>query len=408
MKMPKLKIVSELYYPEQTSTGYFLTGIAESLATSRPVNVVSVQPTYSSRGVMAPTRERRHGVDIVRSKATSFNKDRVLGKMLNWLTVSVSIFCHLLRTLERGEYVLVVTNPPLLPFLTALACRARGARYLLLIHDVYPEVLIATGKLRPDSLLAVIGRSLTGWLYRSSEHIIVLGRDMERVVVGRLVGKGAPPISLIPNWGDVDRVCPTPREENALLDRLGLVDRFVVQYSGNMGRTHGLETIVAAAARLKERAEIHFLFCGSGAKKPWLESAVSSAALKNVTIQPSQPMAQLCDLLNGCDVAIISFMPGMAGISVPSRLYNVLAAGKPVIAVADADSELALVVIEEGVGWVVPPEDAERLAQTILVAQQSRALLRSMGDKARRVAEEKYSQARVLSSYGSLMQRILR
>jgi colanic acid biosynthesis glycosyl transferase WcaI len=146
-----LWIVSELYYPEETSTGYFLTKIAEGLASNHSVHVVCGQPNYSAQKVRASSREIHNGVVIRRCWATTWNKNIWPLRLINFLTISISIFLHLIFVLRHGDQVLVVTNPPFLPFLTHWACRVHGARCFLLIHDVYPEVLVAAGLLSPNS-----------------------------------------------------------------------------------------------------------------------------------------------------------------------------------------------------------------------------------------------------------------
>lgn len=397
--MPRrIWVVSELYYPESTSTGYFLTKIAEGLAQHYPVNVLCGQPTYAARGVRAPAREQRNGVNVQRCPATTFNKDVLLFRLANLATISVSAFLKALRQIGSEDYVLVVTNPPLLPFLIMAACRLRRAKLLLLIHDVYPEVLIAAGMVKPNSLVARFLRWATRRLYRTAERIIVLGRDMERLISSKL-GAHSGTIVIIPNWADLDEVSITPRAQSRLLEELKLNNKFVVQYSGNMGRTHGLECVLEAAKRIASVSDIHFLLIGSGAKKQWLEGSVQKSHLLNVTVLPSRPQSELSDSLNACDVAVISFVPGMAGISVPSRMYNVLAAGKPIIAVADDNSELALVVREERVGWVVPPDQPDRLVEAILEARSRPDLLIQMRQRSRAAAERRFSLENTISSY---------
>src|ERR1700733_14737681 len=140
-KKRRIWIISELYYPELTSTGYFLTGIAEGLATAYDVSVLCGQPSYWARGVRAPVHEIRNGVNVQRCRATTLDKNRPLFKIINLITVSVSIFLVALFRLRRGDIVIAVTNPPLLPYVAAFACRLKGAHIVPLIHDVYPEVL---------------------------------------------------------------------------------------------------------------------------------------------------------------------------------------------------------------------------------------------------------------------------
>ncbi len=307
-----------------------------------------------------------------------------------------------LRLVRRGDRVLVVTNPPSLPFFASIVCKLRQAKCYLLIHDVYPEVLTAAGLLSADSLTA---RSLSwssSWLYNKMEKIIVLGRDMSRIVARRTHPVESR-IVIIPNWADVDEIVPLERKGNAFLAQLRIVDKFVVQYAGNMGRTHGIENLLSSAQSLQVRNDIHYLFAGEGAKRQWLEERVRALGIGNVTILPLQPRRELCNLLNACDVAVISFIPGMAGLSVPSRMYSIMAAGKPIIAVADEDSELAMVVREEEIGWVVPPERPELLIEAILRSQSEPGVAQEMGKRARRVAEQKYPFTKVLESYQKLL-----
>jgi glycosyltransferase involved in cell wall biosynthesis len=397
----KIWIVSELYYPEETSTGYLLTGIAEGLAKHFQVCVLCSQPTYSKRGLRSPHTERYNGVSIRRCFGTTFNKDILPSRLMNMATISMSVFINALFRIGKLESVLVVTNPPFLPFLVYLACRLKGAKCLLLIHDVYPEVMIAAGMIRRTSFVAGVLAWLNKCLYRGADRIIVLGRDMAEVTERKL---GAPDskIVIIPNWADVTMVSPCPRGENVMLKELKLQRKFVMQYAGNMGRTHGLEILAQAAQKLAEQKDVHFVFIGSGHKIKWLETKAAEAKLTNVTFVGSRPRNNQNNFLNACDIAIVSFVSGMAGISVPSRMYNIMAAGKPILAVADTNSELAMVIAEEEIGWVVVPGDIDGLVRVIDEARVNPELLREMGKRARKAAEEKYNLNRVIDMYRGL------
>jgi colanic acid biosynthesis glycosyl transferase WcaI len=401
----KLWVISELYYPEETSTGHFLTKIAEGLAEHFPVSVLCGQPSYSARGRRAPVREVHSGVNIRRCWATTFDKD-VLGlRLINLATISFTIFLQALWRISKRDHVLVVTNPPLLPFFTAFACRLRGAKCILLIHDVYPEVLIATGMSENGALLTRLIYWLNQRLYRNVDQIVVLGRDMKALVAKKL-SNDTSHVSIIPNWGDLNEVVPGLRNQNRLLHELDLSEKFIVQYAGNIGRTHGIESLLESVGKLRDSTDIHFLFVGWGAKRRWLEQAIQRNDLRNMTLLPNQPRNELSNLLNACDVAIISFVPGMAGISVPSRMYNILAAGKPIIAVTDSDSELALVVREEKVGWVVSPEQPDKITEAIQDARAHPERLSEMSKRARLAAENKYSFDEVIRAYTSLFNSI--
>lgn len=394
-------IISELYYPEDTSTGYVMTTIAEGLSSHFSVNVLCSQPTYAKRGTRAAASETHNNVKVFRTWGTTFNKDVLLLRIINILTISLSILLAALRRFRRNDRVIVVTTPPSLPFVIAVACWIRRAKCILLVHDVYPDVLTAAGVASPRWVTQGIA-FFSRLLYQRMAHVVVLGRDMyDRVLP--YIGRANVPVSIIPNWSDLDEIVPLPRSENRLLAELDLNRKFVVQYCGNMGRTHGLETLFAAVCELRNELEIHFLFVGSGAKKNWLEQAVKSKQLTNISVLSRRPRNELNHALTACDLTVISFVKGMAGISVPSRMYNALSAGTPILAIADNNSELALMVEEEGVGWVVPPDAPDQVAETILRARQNPKLLKEMGLRARKCAEKKYSFAAIMSSYCELI-----
>ena len=398
-------VFSELYFPDESATGYVLSKIAEGLARFYSVHVLCATPNRDSGRGGKGSIEQRNGVTIERCAATNFNKHVLLLRFLNLLTVSISIFWKSLWRLSRGDLVLVVTNPPSLPFFALAACRFRGAKCILLVHDVYPDVLTVTRILRPDASLTKFLVLLNKSLYRSVDKIIVLGRDMHELVCRKL-GEQGDRVALVTNWADIDEIVPMARSENRFLGKLNLMGKFVVQYSGNMGRTHGLEALLDAARMLQGIVDIHFLLIGSGAKREWVETKARDLKLTNVTLLPPQPRHQLCEVLNACDLGIISFIPGMAGVSVPSRMYNVLAASKPIIAVADSESELARVVQEENVGWVVPPNRSDEVAAIIREAYHDPERLIHMGARARVAAETKYSFERVMNSYHTLFKQL--
>jgi glycosyltransferase involved in cell wall biosynthesis len=214
-------------------------------------------------------------------------------------------------------------------------------------------------------------------------------------------------IVVIPNTADIDQIHPASRENNRLLKKLGLAGKFVVKYAGHMGRTHGLEMLVRGAQLLHDLdPDIHLVFSGSGPKKAWLESIIACRRLNNVTVTPFSPRSEIEDSLNACDIGVISMLPGMAGISVPGRIYDLLAVGKPVIAVTDAHSEIGLLIREEKVGWVVDPEDISGLVLAIQSAKADPVRLVEMGRRSRRVAETKYARCHQVDAYNQLIERM--
>lgn len=400
----KLWVVSELYYPEATSTGYILTQIAEGLATKDfRVNVLCSQPTYSSRGVYAPKKEVHNGVEIWRCWGTTLNKDILFFRLINLVTITMSLFVNALWHIKRFDKVLVVTNPPSLPYFISFSCWLCRANCILLIHDLYPNLLVAVGKLRLRSLLTRLMHAINKIMFKTLKHVIVIGRDMRDLIAGSF---SKAEVTVITNWSDSRDIVPMPKEHNILLSEYRLKDKFILQYAGNIGYPNDVESIVESATQLSNEDGIYFLFIGAGTKKKWLVAEVRKRAQKNVLILPSRIREDQVNFLNACDVALVSLVDGMKGISVPSRIYNILAAGKPIIAITEKATELAFVVEEENIGWVVPPHDPKALVKVIREAYANQDQLAAMGARARKAAEEKYTFECKLQSFQTLLQNL--
>jgi glycosyltransferase involved in cell wall biosynthesis len=398
----KLLIVSEVYFPDEQGTAYYITGLAEGLAEYFRVTVFCGYPTVTARGSQVRTKETVNKVRVERCRGTTFNKNNLLLRLVNLSTLSLFVFFRLLISIRKGDIVLVVNGPHPLPLLTKVVCSIHKAKCILRIDDVYPEVLIATGVIPENSLTTRCFRFLNTVLYRRVDQVVVLGRDM-KALAEKITRNGVNHIKIIHNWGDVDTVFPKDKAKNRLLDELGLKDRFVISCAGNMGKAQAIETMFNAISMIKNNAEIHFVFVGSGAKRPWMEREIRTRKLHNVTLVDQRPRSDQANFLNACDLAMASLIPGMAGAGVPSRMYNVMAAGKPLIAIAEAESELSKVVWEEQIGWVVEPDNPEKLSNVILEAYTKKEVLHNMGKRARMAAELQYSREKIIQNYLELI-----
>jgi glycosyltransferase involved in cell wall biosynthesis len=274
----------------------------------------------------------------------------------------------------------------------------RGARCLVRVDDVYPEMLVAAKMLGRQNPAFAVMNWFTKQLYEGAERVITLGRDMSKLVLQKM-SRHRERVLVITNWADLDLVSPAAKLTNRLLRELGLVDKFVIQWAGNMGHPHEVESIFEAMVKLKDCADVHFLFIGSGYKRAWLEIQVRESGLRNVTLLGNRPRSDQDNFLNACDIALSSYVKGMSGLGVPSRTYNILAAGKPILAIGEPDSELAFVINEEKVGWLVPPGHPDQIVEIILQARGNPTLLTEMGERGRMAAETKYSSVFVLNKY---------
>lgn len=400
----RLLIISELYYPEETSTGYFITGIAEGLAEtgSFSVYVLCSQPTYAQRGLHAATTETHNGVRIDRIRAPIGNKNRKFGRLWNMLSLTSRFLWLLLFRIRRDDLVLVVTNPPILPAVVGLISKVKGANPYLLVHDVFPDILVPGGITTATSLVYRTFDAIQTLTLRLIPRVVVLGRDMHRRLAAKRPNRSSQIYEIIPNWGDGTIINPAKRNDNPVRKQLNLERKFIIQFSGNFGRTHGLEDLIQLASQLSSNDMVHFLVFGSGAGLDWLKTRIAEMDLPNLTLLPPCEQSDLGNYLTACDLFYMPFKRGMEGISVPSRLYNVMAAGNPVLAVAHPESELALVVEEEAMGWVVEPGDVEHMKEIVLAALEDSETLRVMGNNARAAQQRKYTKDCVVDSYSRL------
>ena len=401
-KQNTLWLVGEVYYPEEISTGYYLTCVAEGLAKERTVKVLTGQPKHMARGLKAAKREERNDVEIYRVWGTTLDKNVLVFRLINMLTIGLSVFLRSLRLFKKGDDVMVVTAPPSLPVTNALACLIKGARYTLLVQDSYPEILVAVGGTKPDSFFVNFVNFFNRWVYKHASKIIVMGRDMKELFERKTAGLDVP-IVAIPNWADLDTIEPTSRDENLLLKELGIENKFVLMYAGNIGHPTDVETIIATAEMLADNDVFHFVFIGAGSKKGWIVSEKERRGLSNVTILDYRPRSEQNVFLNACDVGLVALIRGMWGTAMPSRTYNIMAAGKPVVALTDEGSELARVIDEDGIGWHIGPGNADQLRKLILEVYEYRSELAEMGQRARSAAEAKYSPTTAVAAYSDAL-----
>lgn len=298
--------------------------------------------------------------------------------------------------LPRPDIIVAETDPPLLGALAALLKRRWRCHLVYNVQDLYPDIAEATGGVRSTVLLELLRRA-NDFAYERADLIVTLGQDMAQ----RIVDKGVPAekVVVVPDWVDCRRIHPL--EINPFRRSFG--DKFVVMYSGNIGLSQQLETVLAAASQLRDDARIRFAIIGEGARKSWLQEQARQLGLTNVVFMPYQPFEKLSESLSAADLHLIPLAPGTAGCLVPSKIYGILAAGRPFVAMMEDNAEVARIAREHAVGFVVRPGDIESLAVTIRNAADSPERIKQMGARARRLAEDHFDREKVTSQFGSVL-----
>ena len=395
----KLWIVSEFYYPVVTSTGFYMTEISEYLVSKgMDVHVICTGAKYNEIENYHPKKfEIHNGVHIHRVLMAEINKNNFVKRAFRLFLSSIFLAFKILKNVKRGEELLVVTNPAFLLALIPVISFFKEIHYKLLVHDIFPENLVAIKKINISSLGYKILKMIFDKSYVNADLCISIGRDMTEVIKRKTKGKTK--VELIPNWADNKEVFPLRKEETRLYNQLE-IPGFIFQFAGNLGYAQGLDNILSAIS-LVENKFISFLFIGGGAKAEVIKAFGEQK--ENVIYIGFQERSMQKDFLNTCDVAIVTLSDGMYGLGVPSKSYNIMAAGKPILYIGDEKSEIALCIKEYNIGWLVKPDDPYGLKNMIEYIYQNKDSLISIQNNARLVADTVFAKERILNRYYTLL-----
>jgi colanic acid biosynthesis glycosyl transferase WcaI len=368
------------------------------------VSVVAGEPlTVAGRGRRwrLVGHEAHHGVRILRANGTRFRPRRFAGRVANYLSYFCSAAIASL-SLRRHDVVVALTDPPIIGLLALWTARRTGAKFVFLCEDIFPEVAILVEHFENTFVNGALDR-INRYLLAQADAIVALGPRMQRRLVEE---KGADPsrMSVIHNWADCQAIQPGPKD-NAFAREHGLVDQFVIMHSGNVGLSQNLEVVLNAAERLRGRPNVVFAIVGDGSNRRALEADAAGRALTNVRFFPYQPKALLDQSFAAADVFLVSLKAGLEGYIVPSKLYGILAAGRPFIAAVDPSCEVAEIARDFQCGLVAAPGDADALASHVLALYDNRAELAAMGRRAREAAWQ-FDRRVAVSAYHDLLLRV--
>lgn len=392
----RLLFLNRSFWPDLEATGQLLTELCADLSREHDVSVIA-GPSYH---VSTPLRglwqhDALDGVDVVRTWGTRLPKRRLLARLLNLGSYYALAAAAALRS-ARPDVVIAETDPPLLGLLAVLLQARWRCRFMYYCQDIYPDIAEVTGGIHSRPLLTLLARA-NRLAYRRADLIVVLGEDMRR----RLMSKGVPPerVVVLPNWVDCSVI--RPLSHNGFRSQFG--NKFVVMYSGNLGLSQQLESVLDAARQLRNDGHVVFAFVGEGARKVWLQQRATSDGLGNVRFLSYQPKHALAESLGAADLHLVPLQAGLAGCMVPSKVYGILAAGRPYVAMMEDNADVAVLARESRVGFVSPPGDAAALVRVIGEAVANPSELKAMGVRARAVAERHFDRPLLTRRFGELL-----
>ncbi|MBK6726683.1 MAG: glycosyltransferase family 4 protein [Xanthomonadales bacterium] len=382
--------VNRYAWPDHSATSQLLTDLAQALVVrGHAVTVIASRQLYDAPAADLPASEEDAGVRYLRVATTRFGRKRLLGRALDYLSFYAMLPFTLARTLRQGDIVIAKTDPPLLGVLVSVVAWLRGARCVNWLQDVFPEVAVALGEPRLPRLLTASAAWLRDLGLRSAAMNVVIGERMATRLQARVPNTA---LKVIPNWALEREIRPLPREGNRVRRQSGFDARFIVAYSGNLGRAHDAETLLTAARRLRERADIGFLLIGDGHLMRQLQDQVERDALGNIRFLPYQPIERLAESLAAGDLHLVSLRPELEGLIVPSKFYGIAAAARPIAFVGDADGELAGWITLHECGVVVQPGHGGALAEAIVAMADSADRGAARGRNARRMLDLRFTR----------------
>lgn len=367
----KILLLSGYYYPENVGAGLWVRQLANDLkALGHDVSVLTSFPSYPHGRIFDAYRHRFFqretvdGIPVVRTWTYATPSKKFWPRVAGFgsfcaSSLFLSVFGGLAGRL-RADVVYAILPPLPLGISAWALARAMGARLVVNIQDIYPDIAVALGMLRNRSAIRFFQR-MERWIYRAADRVVVISEGFRQNLLGK--GVRAEKVVVVPNWADPETIQPSTRE-NAFRRDHSRPGEFVVLYSGGLSHNSHLEPVLEAAQRLLDEP-YRFLIVGEGIHKEHLMRRANELGLRNVTFLPFQPLERYAEALAAADATVVTLHPAATFASVPSKVYKQMAAARPIVAIADRRSEVSRLVEESGCGLAVPPHDVTALTQAL-------------------------------------------
>ncbi len=408
-------ILNQTFYPEVAATAQLMWDLAQDLEQhGHDVTAVCSRHIYGTDQSHASAREKIGRIEIRRVGGTRYGKKSLIGRMSDFLSFYVTAFMEMWR-MPSPDVILALTSPPMISLLGVamriFGRRRDGGRVRLVYHvmDLYPDAAMAMGVLRPRSIVGRVMSRLTRFTLEKSDAIIALGRDMADLISRRYgIPRHTPRMHVIPPWSDGRQLMPIPKSHSTLARQWGVCDTFNLVYSGNLGMAHDVETMAGAIERLKDDAGLRWLFIGGGNRFKAMCERAERSGWKNVRFLPYQEREALAQSLNAADIHLVSQLPEFTGIVVPSKLYGIMAVGRPGIMIGPVETECSRTISECGGGYVVPIGDVDALVARIGELRTDDILRRETGLRARRAFEQLYDRPIACRRIRQILEEVVR
>ena len=406
----KLLVYAHYFYPDVASTGQILTELCEGLKEEFEITVICVVPSYDGKVEEKYKKNRIHiedfkGMKLMRVRVPEFQKKNKISRVKN---IIAYFFNAIIATFSAGkqDVVFSISQPPILGgLLGVIGKKLKGAKYIYNIQDFNPEQTEAVGYSKNKFILN-FARALDKYSCKKADTIVVVGRDMKQTLESRFQGENVPSNVVINNWIDEKQIYPlSPQHPQVLAfkDEHGLEDKFVFMCSGNIGLYYDLENIIKVIGEFKHEEDVVFAFVGDGIMKQTLVDYVVDNNLNNVKFIPYQDKEDLIYSLNAADAHLVTNAKGIKGISVPSKIYGVMASGKAVLGILEEESEARLLIENSNCGMCVCPGDYTNIKSAISEIIENKVSFKKLGAKGRKTIEAKLRKSSSIDKYAQML-----
>lgn len=401
----KILVINQYFYPDIAATSQIITDLSNELSKNFDLTVLCGKPSYNP--VDAPAVKifkfyNFKSCKVIRVWNTSYPRKSIMGRITNYFTFM--FFGILVSLLLKGHHLTFsMTDPPFAGLISYINYKLKKIPYIITLQDIHPDIELHTALLKKN-IVTKIWIKLNKLIFNNSQKIIVLGNSMKNYMINKYKIP-SDKIAIIPNYINDEEVTPQPKINKFLQDKQ-FQNSFIVMHSGNIGLNQDLHIVIEAAKLLINYKDIAFVFIGDGASKEELIKKAKKYNLQNVYFLPYQPKEELSFSLSSADIHLITLASGLTNYIFPSKLYGIMATGKPFIACLDSESDVIQIIDESRCGIHIEPNDANKLAEAILHLYGNRHLLSEMGQNARLYLEKYLRRKHVIEKYVNLIKSL--
>jgi colanic acid biosynthesis glycosyl transferase WcaI len=404
--MRRLIFINRFFAPDHSATSQILSDLTFDLAgAGREIHLVTSRQIYDDPKAALPERETINGVDVHRVASTGFGRAALIGRSIDYVSFYRPVRRCLDDLVRPGDIVIAKTDPPLMSVVARPVVRRNGARLVNWLQDIYPETAVELGVPFMRGPVAASLAALRNATLREAAATVVVGDLMGHKV--KTLGAPAERIHVIANWCNDEDIRLVANADNPLRRQWGLADKFVLGYSGNLGRAHEFATVLAAAERLRDEPRIAFLMIGGGKRFDELSAAVRARGLAGAfRFLSYQARTLLSYSLGAADAHWVSLDPRLEGLMVPSKFYGIAAAGKPIVVIGDPNGELGRLVQRNACGFAIAPGDSDALTAALRQLLNAPRTVSEMGARARQMLDAHFTRRQGLARWRRLLDQL--